>query len=69
MNRAELRKKKLDSDCLGAKIAAHERGISDNRKLCYGLMDMSTESALPKCLECGAYIENEEKSYETTKSQ
>lgn len=44
MSRAKLRGKKLDADCKNAKITTNECGTEDNRKFCYGLLDMSTET-------------------------
>ena len=55
-NRAQLRVRKLDSDCHKANISTHECGIKDNRKFCLGLEDASTECLLPKCRECGAHV-------------
>ena len=56
--RARLRGKQLDTDCYRAKISKYEYGPKDNRKFCYGLMDMDTECVLRKCIECGAFIGN-----------
>lgn len=57
-DRASIRGKHLDDDCKKAKISRHEYGMDDNRCFCYGLIDMSTEALLPKCIECGAYCLN-----------
>lgn len=57
-DRATLRGKPLDDDCKKAKISKHEYGMNDNRCFCYGLIDMSTEELLPKCIKCGAYCLN-----------
>lgn len=56
--RAELRGKPLDEDCKKANISTHEFGMSDNRKFCYGIYEMSTEETLDKCKSCGAYVYN-----------
>lgn len=56
--RAGLRGKPLDEDCKKAKISTHEYGPEDNRKYCYGLIEMSTEETLEKCNKCGAFAFN-----------
>lgn len=56
--RAILRGKPLDEDCKKAKITTHEYGLTDNRKYCYGLYEMSTEETLEKCKECMAFAFN-----------
>lgn len=53
-----MRGKLLDEECYKAKISSNECGPKDTRKFCYGLMDMSTEEHLEKCIECGAYVNN-----------
>ena len=46
--RADLRGKPLDKDCKIAKISTNEYGPEDNRKYCYGGIEMSTEETLEK---------------------
>ena len=58
ISRAEMRGKKLDDDCVKAKICSNEFGLNDNRCFCYGLIDCSTESYLEKCIDCGAFVDN-----------
>lgn len=58
--RAQTRGKPLDKDCKIAIISMHEYGTENNRKFCYGLMDMSTEEPLEKCKECKAFVNNAE---------
>ena len=48
MYRDDLRGKPLDKDCKIAKISTNEYGPEDNRKYCYGLIEMSTEETLEK---------------------
>ena len=57
-SRADLRGKPLDKDCKIAKISTNEYGPEDNRKYCYGLIEMSTEETLEKCNKCGAFVFN-----------
>ncbi|QHI72884.1 hypothetical protein [Aminipila terrae] len=63
--RSELRGKSLDDDCKIAKISTHEYGMEDNRKFCYGLMEMSTEELIDKCITCKAYVDNAEPPTQT----
>lgn len=63
--RAELRGKPLDDDCKIAIISTHEYGMEDNRKFCYGLMEMTTEEVLEKCKGCKAFVDNAEPPTQT----
>lgn len=58
IDRAILRGKPLDKDCKKANISKHEYGMSDDRHFCYGLIDCMNEEYLPKCIECGAFVDN-----------
>ncbi len=56
ISRAKLRGKPLDKDCKKANRTTNEWGPEDNRVFCYGLIDYTTESFLPKCRECKANV-------------
>lgn len=58
IDRTILRGKPLDEDCNKAQRTTHEYGQNDNRIFCYGLIDLMHDEALPKCTECGAYVNN-----------
>lgn len=53
-----LRGKPLDDNCKKTNISTHEYGMKDNRVFCYGLIDCMTDDFLPKCVECGAFVDN-----------
>lgn len=55
--RAELRGRRLDSDCYGARTTKHEFGPDDERVFCYGLLDCD-EIYAGECCECGAFVWN-----------
>lgn len=65
IGRAKLRGKPLDDDCKTAIISTHEYGMEDNRKFCYGLMEMSTEELIDKCRTCKAHVDNAEPPTQT----
>lgn len=58
VSRSQLRGKPLDDDCKKAEISKYESGPADNRCFCYGLIDLSTEVPLDKCMECEAFARN-----------
>lgn len=58
--RSKQRGYKLDDDCYQAQISKHECGQSDKRIFCLGLIDMSTELPVEKCIQCKAYAYNAE---------
>jgi len=60
INRAEIRGKKLDRDCIRAKTTIGEYGSKDNRVFCYGIIDASTEETVKECRECKAFYDNAE---------
>ena len=61
IDRAELRGKPLDVDCMLACRTTNEYGIKDDRVFCYGLYeDMSDWKIQRKCRECKAYVDNAE---------
>lgn len=56
INRAELRGKQLDRDCI--EIARTTKEFpNDNRRFCTGLVDASTDDLLPKCKICKAHCD------------
>lgn len=58
--RAILRGKPLDENCKRASVTTREYGQDDNRKFCYGLMEMMSGDLLGKCRECKAFVGNSE---------
>ena len=58
VNRARLRGKPLDKDCISANTTTGEFGDYDCRVYCYGYTDCETEETLTKCKECGAFVYN-----------
>ena len=58
VNRAILRGKPLDRDCISANTTTGEFGDYDCRVYCYGYTDCETEETLTKCKECGAFVYN-----------
>lgn len=66
-DRAAQRGKPLDADCYKAKRVTNEYGLNDNRIFCCGLIDSMTEEYLPKCQECGAFIDNAKRPEEEEK--
>lgn len=60
INRATLRGKPLDIDCLLARQSSHEYGLNDKRIFCYGLIDCMCDEYLEKCRKCGAFVDNAE---------
>ena len=57
-SRVDLRGKRLDEDCRKARISTNECGINDDRKFCLGLIEMSTECLIEKCIKCNAHVSN-----------
>lgn len=58
VNRAILRGKPLDRDCISANTTTGEFGNDDRRVFCYGLIDTMTDEYLMKCKKCGAFVYN-----------
>ena len=58
VNRAMLRGKALDRDCISANTTTGEFGNEDKRVFCYGYTDAMTDEYLTKCKECGAFMYN-----------
>ena len=58
INRAKIRRKKLDEDCKRAYTSSHEYGPDDDRVFCYGLIDYSTDELIEKCQNCRALAYN-----------
>lgn len=57
-SRAQLRGKPLDKDCYKARVSTHEYGANDNRKFCYGLIDLRTDELCKECQSCKANVMN-----------
>ena len=60
INRAIVRGKRLDKDCMRANTSSHEYGADDDRIFCFGLYDKSSEELLEKCENCKALAGNSE---------
>jgi len=60
INRSQLRGKKLDKHCIGAKTTTGEYGSEDNRVFCFGLVDLQTDSTAEECKGCKAHVDDVE---------
>lgn len=60
VDRAQLRGKPLDTDCLLAHRSHHEYGLQDKRIFCYGIIRPWSDEYLEKCKICGAFVDNAE---------
>ena len=59
MTRAELRGRPLDGDCYLAGTVSGIREEDDKRIYCRGRANGSNGNVNKKCVNCGAYINNE----------
>lgn len=55
INRAKLRGKPLDNDCMRAYTCTEGPFVR-----CWGLIDLMYDEACDKCKECGAFVDNDE---------
>lgn len=58
INRAQLRGKPLDRNCKKARTEPHQYGQNDDRVFCSGLINYENDEFLPKCRDCGAFVDN-----------